>query len=317
MVISLAPLQGYTEFPLRNALHKYIGGIDTYYTPYLKFENDGSLRQKFVRDILPENNQNINVIPQILVNNSIDFFKFHDLIKNNGYTEINLNFGCPYPMVANKQLGSGILPFPETIDRLLHEIFEKTQLKVSIKFRSGYQSPEEIVPIISIFNNYPIHELIYHPRIGKQLYKGNADIETFKTISTLSNQKLAYNGDINTIENYQVISKNISSNNHFMIGRGLLMNPFLAYEIKNGILELGAKKEKFFQLHSDIFEHYSNALSGDAHVLNKLIHLWEYFSHLFENQHKVYKQIKKCKKLSNYKFLIKEISNNESLASSK
>ena len=78
MEISLAPLQGFTEFPLRNALHHTIGGIDKYYSPYLKFENDGSLRQKFINDILPENNQNIKLIPQVLVNNSNDFFKFHE-----------------------------------------------------------------------------------------------------------------------------------------------------------------------------------------------------------------------------------------------
>lgn len=313
MQLSLAPLQGFTEFPYRNALNAIIGGVDKFYTPYLKFENDGSLRQKYIKDILPGNNKNIVLIPQVLINNSTQFIKLHDIIKNFGYSEININLGCPYPMVANKKLGSGLLPFRELLERLFDEIFSKTELKVSIKFRSGYQHSTEINELISLFNKYPFNELIYHPRIGKQLYKGEANLEDFNRINSLLNQQPAYNGDIHSIEKYKNISSVITCNQHFMLGRGLLINPFLAHEIKNGPIEAITKKELFFELHQYLFNHYKNTLSGDSHLLNKMIHFWEYFSHLFENQHKVHKLFKKCKNLANYELHIKELNKHYSI----
>lgn len=307
MKISLAPLQGFTDFPLRNAFYKIIGGTDKFYTPYLKLENDSTLRKKFIADILPENNAGIPLTPQILVNNFADFKILHDVIKSYRFNEINLNLGCPYPMVANRKLGSGLLPHPEFLKSFFEEIFAYSSLKISIKFRSGYQSDQEIFQLINVINQFPFHELIYHPRVGKQLYKGKADVNLFAKISQLSKQKLAYNGDIESVEYLNLLQKNIITNGHFMIGRGLLKNPFLAQQLKGKTLTKNEKQDLFFQFHEHIYMHYNQTLSGDAHVLNKMTHLWEYFSHLFINQHKVHKSFKKCKNLKNYELIIKEL----------
>jgi tRNA-dihydrouridine synthase len=302
MVISLAPLQGYTEFPFRNALANIIGGLDRFYTPYLRFENDGTVRSKHIKDILPENNKNIKVIPQILVNTSTDFLKMARIIEDFGYTHVNWNLGCPYPMVAKRQLGSRLLPMPERVNKILSEVIPHTHLNISIKLRSGYEMDTDINKLIEVFNQYQLDEIIYHPRVGKQLYRGGADSEKFAEISAISKHNLAYNGDIDTRVKYIGIQNKFPLVNHIMIGRGLIANPFLALEIcEEKPVEESTKRKLFEEFHQTLFNHFSTELSGDSHLLNKFIHFWEYFSHLFVDNKRVIKTIKKSKTIVDFK----------------
>lgn len=316
MVISLAPLQGYTEYPYRNALAQIIGGVTRFYTPYLRFENDGTLRSKHIKDISPDNNKNINVIPQILVNNSPDFLKLARIIEEYGYTQVNWNLGCPYPMVAKRQLGSGLLPLLEKVSRVLDEVIPNTNLNISIKLRSGYELDTDINKLIGIFNQYPLNEIIYHPRIGKQLYKGTADSDKFAEISALSKHNLAYNGDIDSFAKYTEICTKFPLVNHVMIGRGLIANPFLGLEINDGKpLDDDIKRKLFEEFHQSLFLHFSNKLSGDSHLLNKFVHFWEYFSHLFVDNKRVNKTIKKNKTIVEFKRNAQFIIRNSGFAS--
>lgn len=309
--ISLAPLQGYTDFPLRNALHHIIGGVDKYYTPYLRLQNDGTLKKSSIKDILPENNEGIHVIPQILVNNAADFIYLSDMLSDYGYTEVNWNLGCPYPMVTKRKLGAGLLPYPQEINDILNQIIPKIKLDISIKLRAGYADYEDIQTILPILNNYPIKELILHPRYGKQLYKGDANIEIFKKSLEISKQKLAYNGDIKSIHDINNFCDIFNSTEHIMIGRGILQNIFLAAEYKKGEKFTSIEKQNLFQqFHDELFEYYSKSLSGNSHQINKMIHLWEYFSFHFEDQRKLYKRIKKSKTVDQIQSEIHNAINN-------
>ncbi len=299
MKISLAPLQGYTEYPFRNALSEIIGGVDKYYSPFIRFENDGSIRKKHINDILPENNKKTDIIPQILVNNAKDFLKLSDLIEDLGYSEINWNLGCPFPMVAKRKLGSGLLAFPKNIYQILEEVIPKTKLSISIKLRSGYNNDSEINRVIEVLNQFSIYEVIYHPRIGKQQYKGHADIQKFIEIHSISKNETIYNGDIDSIKTFQNIQVILPNVNSYMIGRGLISNPFLAREIKDGKpLSTVSKRELFSKFHNYLLEHYKKSLSGDTHILNKFTHYWEFFSCLFADSRKINKTIKKCKSVN-------------------
>ena len=302
MELSLAPLQGYTEYPFRNAFSEIIGGVDKFYTPFLRFENDGSIRNKHINDILPENNQHINLIPQILVNNTKDFLHLAHIIEDFGYTELNWNLGCPFPMVAKRKLGSGLLAYPEAINQILEDVLPKTGINISVKLRSGYTNNSEIIKVIEVLNQFPLSEVIFHPRIGKQLYKGRADITKFSEVQLISKHKMAYNGDIDAINTHQNLKAKLKDVQHFMIGRALIANPFLANEIKTGepLADTG-KRMQFYEFHNSLLDHYKGALSGNSHVLNKFTHYWEYFSHLFNDEKKIYKIIKKCKSVDNLK----------------
>lgn len=293
--ISLAPLQGYTDYVFRNALNKHMGGIDKFYSPYLRLQNDQTLKRSQITDILPENNV-LNLIPQILCNTSEAFQWFDNYLSDMGYTEMNWNLGCPYPMVAKRKLGSGLLPFPELIDSILSDCRSNTKLKVSIKLRLGYENPDEINGILNLLEQYPIEEIILHPRIGKDIYKNDANKNAFATCNNITKYKLAYNGDLIHLNDANTVLENNPSVEHLMIGRGLLKNPFLANEIKSGQpLDEERKRDTFLQFYMDLHQHYQKSLSGDSHQVNKLLHLWEYFSHLFIQKKKVYKRLKKIK----------------------
>ncbi len=301
-IISLAPLQGFTEYPYRNTLHEIIGGVDKYYTPYLRLQNDKTLKNKQIKDVLPKNNST-NVIPQILVNNSTDFIYLAKLLTDFGYQELNLNLGCPYPMVTNRELGAGLLVHQNKILNMLDDTLGKINIKVSVKIRTGLTEPTDIIKLLPEFNKYPLSEIIIHPRIAKQLYKGSVNIEVFKECLSLTNHSIAYNGDITTVESFNKISAEFKNVNHFMIGRGLLWNPFLALQVKQqnkDKFESEKIKAMLFEFHNKIYESNKAATSGNTHLMNKMVQFWGYFAFAFEQPKKIIKTVKKCKNEMTY-----------------
>ena len=229
--LSLGPFQGITDAPFRNVFKKHFGGIDKYYTPFFTGIQKDHAKNMQVEEIDPRFNDVETLTPQILSTDAEEILRFASQCKELGYKEINLNMGCPFPRVANKKRGCGLLPYPEKIDAMLGTVFERIDLKFSIKCRLGYFSPDEIIPVIDIFNQYPLSELIIHPRIGKQLYKGEADVQRFAELMASIKAPLVYNGDIVSVESFERIREQVKPVNEFMLGRGLLANPFLAEEI--------------------------------------------------------------------------------------
>lgn len=305
---SLAPLQGITDFVFRNLFNKHFTGVDKYYTPFLRLLNDKTLKKAQIKDVLPENNSDINLIPQILCNNSNDFIYLSNLLSDFGYCEVNWNLGCPYPMVAKRKLGSGMLPYPELIRSVLEESLPNIQAKVSIKLRAGYENNNEINNVLEVLNDFPIGEVIVHPRIGIQIYKGEANIDIIEKCEGIYNGKLAYNGDIRNLQSYYRLKLKFSKIEHWMIGRALVSNPFLVEEILNGgILESKEKLNRFKDFHYELFLYYKENLNGAGHIQNKIFHLWEYFSNSFSDGKKILKQIKKAKTIDKLENIFNEV----------
>jgi len=276
---------------------KYFEGFDLAFTPYIRIQK-GKIKQSLLNDIAPENNNSV-IIPQIMTKEVDEFVflaeKLHDL----GYEEINWNLGCPYPMVAKRKLGSGMLAYPELLESILEKVIPQIKTKLSIKMRSGYLSDQDYLQVLPVLNQFPLSEIILHPRYAKQLYKGKADASIFEEALKISKHKLAYNGDIDSFETFRKLSARFANTKHFMIGRGLIANPFLIEEIKTSTKKEN-KKLIFKEFHDNLYFQYEEKLFGSGHLLSKMLHLWEYFSLSFENSHKVYKRIKKAKSISKY-----------------
>jgi tRNA-dihydrouridine synthase B len=230
-VFSLAPLQGITDFTFRKLICAHFKGIDKVYTPFLRLQNDKTLKRTQIADVLPENNRGVNIIPQILCNTTEDFIFFANYLSDLGYKEINWNLGCPYPMVAKRKLGSGLLPYPEIICNILENALPKIKCGISIKLRAGYESEEEIFQLLPVFDQFPIEELIIHPRIAWQMYKGIANPDIVEKSSKIYQGTIAYNGDIKDISSFQVLRDRFGDIKHWMIGRTLITNPFLVEEL--------------------------------------------------------------------------------------
>ncbi len=300
----MAPLEGITGYIFRTVYNRYFGGIDKYFTPFISPNKKKICRTREKKDILPENNENMNVVPQILTNHSEMFIKTVDYLKDYGYREVNLNLGCPVGTVVSKKKGAGFLSGPDMLQSFLDDIFSHCDVRISVKTRIGMESPEEFKSLMRIFNQFPIYELIIHPRTREDYYKNKPDLNAFSYGYETSNTKLCYNGDLFTKEKVDIITGQYPELESLMFGRGILRYPGLIPYIREGIV---MEKEKLREFHDHIYERYHEDLYGDKTVLFKMKELWSYMIHSFEYDSKIEKKIKKSQKRSEYDIAVREL----------
>lgn len=298
MKFYLAPMEGITGHIYRNSYEKYFHNIDKYFTPFIVPNQSVSLKTKELKDLLPQNNKGLNIVPQILTNDAEGFILTANKLKQLGYEEINLNLGCPAGTVVSKKRGAGFLAYPEELDKFLDEIYKIDNMKISIKTRLGKERADEFYKLIEIYNKYPLEELIIHPRTREDFYGNTPNLEVFKDALKLSKHSICYNGDIFTLNSYNKIINEFPEVNKVMLGRGILANPGLIGEIKNNEF---ANKEIIKMFHDEIFENYTILLNEDKNAMYRMKELWGYMSHIFTNNKKYYKKIKKAQKAIDYK----------------
>jgi len=300
MIISLAPIQGITDFRFRRCFNEHFGGVDKYYAPYIRMEKEMKIPKSRIRDIAPGNNQFVQLVPQIMSNKAEEMLFLAAFLEDQGYKEMNWNLGCPYSMVTKRQLGAGLLPHPEIVNDLLAEVVPKIKIRLSVKLRLGLEDQQDLQKLLPVLNEFSLEEIIIHPRIGKQLYKGKADRDVFERLLPYCDHPVAYNGDLVDTIDIQACQSRFPDVKHFMIGRALITNPFLAEDIAELEISAKTKVERFNRFHDCLVEEYLSALSGPSHFLNKMRGFWEYFSLSFTNSHKVFKRIKKATSLDKY-----------------
>lgn len=306
-----SPLQGFTDFRFRNAFHQHFGGIDTFYAPYIKLNGKLTIKGSYERDILPENNTTLEVIPQIITNDAEEFLFVARYVQQLGYKELNWNLGCPYPMVAKCGMGSGLISNTSQIEHILKRVHEESDIIVSLKMRMGYENPDEILSVFPILEQYPIKNIAIHARIGKQLYKGGVDLDSFQKCLDTAKQKIYYNGDITSVAKFRTMQEQFPTVDHWMIGRGLIADPFLPSMIKNNTTEYPKNKLDLFEaFHDTIYQAYDAYLSGPTPIRMKMLGFWEYFSESFSNPQKTYKKIKKAGNSKNYESAVREVFKN-------
>jgi tRNA-dihydrouridine synthase len=310
MKFYLAPMEGLTGYIYRNAHNTYFNNIDKYLSPFISANQSGSLKTKEINDILPENNQGLVLIPQLLTNNAKDFTHISKKIKLLGYQEINLNLGCPSGTVVSKNKGSGFLAKTKELDIFLEEIFSQAVTKISIKTRIGKNEPEEFHEIMEIFNKYPIEELTIHPRTQKDFYKNKPNLKVFKEALESSRNPICYNGDIFTVKDYKEFSTDFPAVDSLMIGRGVLANPGLTRDIKSNIK---LEKDLLKEFHDKLYNDYKKILYGDLNVLFKMKGLWYYMISVFSDNEKYIKRIRKSVKLHDYDEAVSSLFREQSL----
>jgi len=337
MHIYFAPLEGITTYPYRNLHHKYFGGVEKYFTPFLAPGPEQGMSVKEMRDVLPENNAGVPVVPQILTNRAGDFLLAAKKLAEMGYGEINLNLGCPSGTVTAKKKGSGFLLYPDDLDRFFDEVFSDAsvrneEFKVSVKTRIGKNEVEEWPEIMAVYNRYPISELTVHPRIQKEFYKGVPHLDVFADILKESRNPVVYNGDLFTVESVKQFREKFPTVDTLMIGRGLIRNPALAELIQKeeagtenthacAELEVGNKgmlledpektvpvsrntgrdiMPRIRAFHDEIFEYYRETMSGDRNLLFRMKDLWTYMLAEVPDSEKLAKKIRKSQHVPEY-----------------
>lgn len=300
MQFYFAPLEGIGGHIFRNIYAEEFGEMDKYFAPFIVASEEPGVSRRTkreIRDVLPENNRAEPLIPQILSNYAPAFLFTAEMMRDCGYEEINLNLGCPSRTVVSKGRGAGFLGDLTGLDHFFEEVFSKTDLKISVKTRIGLKNKEELAKLMDIFNKYPIHELIIHPRLQTDYYNGTPDWDKFAEALTLCRHPVCYNGDIFSVEDYQRFTRRFPSVDRIMMGRGILANPALVWAFQGKELP---DKSKVRRYHDRILQEYQAVLDGDTFLLFKMKELWCYMIYLFPDHQKYAKKIKKSQKMPAY-----------------
>lgn len=306
----LAPMEGITGYIYRQAYDACFHPMDRYFTPFLAPKHNSGFSSKERNDILPEHNQGMHVVPQILTSNAEDFLDTAIKLKEYGYKEVNLNLGCPSGTVAAKGKGAGFLREPEKLAAFLEEVSEgmdKEGMAFSIKTRVGVESEEEFDTLLEIYNRCPLTELIIHPRILKDFYKYSPRMGSFQKGFHESAFAVCYNGDIFRKKDMDRLTESYPDLDRVMFGRGVLMNPFLIEEIAGDTEKNGNKTERLEEFHNRICNGYRQVMSGDRPVLFKMKELWGFMIHSYPEEEKMMKKIRKAQRLGEYEAAVKEL----------
>ena len=310
MRYALAPMEGVTGHVFRQAHAACFGPADKYLTPFLSPNQNLCFTSRERAEVLPEHNDGLNVVPQLLTSNAAHFLWASRELAAMGYREVNLNLGCPSGTVVARNRGAGFLGTPRELEDFLDEIFEKCPLKISIKTRIGMECPDEWAPLLKIYQKFPMKELIIHPRLQKEGYKGTPHLEAFAEAVEALQCPLCYNGDITSPESLTQILTKLPSIDTVMIGRGILQNPGLLQELKAASTEsvaLPSCEERLAVLkefHTSLLTGYQEIMSGDTNTLYKMKDLWTFLSHSFESPDKYVKKIRKATDASDYKLAV-------------
>ena len=287
-------MEGITTYTYRNTHDELFGGCDAYYAPFIVPTDNERLSVKNLRDIITENNS-VKPKIQVMCSTHTAFGEFVKKVKKLDYEEVNINLGCPSGTVVKKYRGSGALRNPEALDEMLFHIFSDNDIKVSIKTRTGFYTHDEFDGLLKIYEKYPVSELIVHPRIRDEFYKGVPNLESFKKAYDIFGEKLCYNGNIYTISDYDAISDKFPNINSVMIGRGGIKNPAIFREIKGGHKLTTAELINFSNL---LEKRYYELYHSERNTLHKLKEIWIYAIENYPNEVKIMKAVKKSQNLT-------------------
>jgi tRNA-dihydrouridine synthase len=327
-ILIQAPMRGITTMHYRKAFVRHFQGLDLEMAPFISTVGADRINPRLLKDVLPENNSGLPLIPQLIGNNADDFVQMAIALHELGYTELNWNLGCPHKPIRKKRRGSGLLPYPDTVDALLDQICDRSPCKLSVKVRLGVSDKSELMNLIPILNKYPLSEVVIHPRTAEQMYDGRVDLDAFEEAFHALELPVCYNGDINNLAYFQALQQRFPDIGRFMIGRGLLANPFLCEQIKDGLTQgrettkhlnsdarasgaswLSAQKnyvERIAAFHDELLSSYESVLHGDHPVLGKMKEFWTYQSMHLSNGRPMFKKLKKTQRLSTYKAIVEE-----------
>lgn len=302
----LAPMRGITTMHYRKAFFRHFKGLDMEMAPFISTVNSERINPKLLKDVLPENNSGLPVIPQVIGNNANDFVQMNIALHDLGYDEVNWNLGCPHKPIRKKMRGSGLLPHPGTVDAILEHVCTHSPCRISVKVRLGVSEKSDLPNLIPVLNRYPLSEVIIHPRTAEQMYTGTVDLDAFESASREINHTVCYNGDINDLAFFQMLEKRFPSVERFMLGRGLLSNPFLCETIKGIAPAANNAIERIAAFHDDLLAGYESVLNTDHSILGKMKEFWTYQSIHLSNGRKMFKKLKKSQRVSSYKTIVAE-----------
>lgn len=296
-----APLEGVTGHVYRKIHHRYFGGADKYYMPFVSPNQTRTFNTKEWRNIAPDHNYGVPAVPQLLTHNAADCCWALEQLTDLGYNEVNLNLGCPSGTVTRKKKGAGFLQYPDELDAFLDDVFSTAQVPLSIKTRLGYRSADEFPRLLEIFNRYPLAQLIIHPRIRSDFYKNTVKLGSFSYALQNSRCPVCYNGDLLSPLDCLRTTEQFPGLSAIMVGRGLITDPALFLRLQGGTPPDKAILKRF---HDDIYYGYWQDFGNERNAVQRMKEFWSYHIHLYQDNGTYEKQLRKTKTPAEYKQLV-------------
>lgn len=307
----LAPMEEVTGYVYRNVYHAMFGDMDRYFTPFIAPTKKKILKTRERKEVAPENNQGMNVVPQILTNDTEQFLDTCNMLIGLGYHEVNLNLGCPAATVVSKKKGSGFLDDIGRLDQFFETVFEKIaalpeerKCRVSVKTRIGMEFPEEFEDIMEVYNRYPFSEIIIHPRLQKDYYQNHPNLDVFGEALKQSAHPVCYNGDIFTKEDYDTFCGRFPTVERVMLGRGVVTNPGLVREIRTGQTITTTELEEY---HDRLYAGYREAMGSEKDALFKMKEVWSYLGKMFPESERELKKVRKANRPEEYQEAVRRV----------
>lgn len=296
--IEMAPLEGVTTSQFRQAQRRHFAPPLKYYTPFISPTSDHLFTPREMREISPVVNEGLNVIPQLIGHNAEDFLWAAGELKAMGYGTVNLNLGCPSGTVTKKKKGAGLLGDIPMLRDFLDRIFYDSPIKISIKTRVGRTDIAEAQALAELFAEYPVSELIVHPRLEKDFYSGEVSHAAFEIFRSANPGNICYNGDLFNREKVKEFTLRNPGISAVMCGRGFISNPKLAGELAG---EPPLTNHEFEEFYGDLFDVTVKRLSGEKQILLHMKEYWAYWRTVFDDPEMRLKKVFKSKSLPEYK----------------
>ena len=310
MILSLAPMEGLTGYIFRNVHAECFGSLDRYYTPFLAPPHVGSgFGKKAFKEIDPQNNQGLDVVPQLLTRNADEFVWAAQVLSELGYTEVNLNLGCPSGTVVAKGRGSGFLRDLDALETILQDVCERSPIAVSVKTRLGLVQDQEYQRILDLYCRLPLAELIVHPRVQKDRYQGTPRQEAYGETLVRAPFAVAYNGDVISVGQYESLRAAYPRTRHVMLGRGLLANPALARMVRGGVHATATELKRF---HDKLFAACLDDMGGNA--VFRMKEWWFYAKCAFDDPLAVHRAVRKVRHVDEYEAAVARVFASQRLA---
>jgi tRNA-dihydrouridine synthase len=202
--------------------------------------------------------------------------------------------------------GSGILPHPVRVSALLKEMERRPEVRFSAKMRLGLDSKDEWKDISGMLNTSCLKHLTIHPRIGRQMYKGEVDMNAFDEMYDAMRIPIIYNGDVTSMEQLVYLSEKYPNLHGIMMGRGLLARPTLAKEcLIEQEMTLQERMSILMLMHQDMLDYCTRKYKVDSQILLHIHAFWEYQENQLER--KTWKKIMKAGNMKNYLEAIRKL----------
>lgn len=299
----MAPLRGVTVAPYREAFVRHFGGFDRAVAPFLPTVAGERLRPALFKDVRLTRQEGMDVVPQVIGKDPEALRSTLCALRDLGHSAVDLNAGCPWKFVVRKGRGAGLLADPDRLRRMLDVGCDVLPAGFSVKVRLGLGTPDLLAERVALLNEYPLQEVVIHPRTAAQMYEGRVLLEHFEALYRTLRAPVVYNGDLFTVRDVAQLQRRFPSVRRWMLGRGAVADPFLPAALRAraaGGRAPAASVDTLMAFHATLFGHYRSTLCGPAPVLGRMKELWGMLQERCEQGEALLRRVQRCNRLDEY-----------------